>query len=246
MLLQVDKVDTFHGRIQVLREIAFDIKEREITAIIGPNGAGKSTLMGTIAGIYKPAAGRISFRGEAIERLMPADIVSRGINLVPERRQVFDSLTVRENLILGAYHRYKADKRRLDQDIAEILEIFPPLQNMLKRYAGTLSGGEQQMVVIGRGLMSKPSLLLLDEPSLGLAPLIVQEIFSKLRQLSDEQGMTVLVVEQNARAAMKVADNLLIMERGAISYCGKPEELMQDEAVCSAYLGKGYQKKVGA
>jgi branched-chain amino acid transport system ATP-binding protein len=246
VLLKVERVDTFHGRIQVLREISFDIKEGEISAIIGPNGAGKSTLMGTIAGIYKPVAGKISFRGKAIEGLVSADIVSVGINLVPERRQVFDSLTVKENLLLGAYHRYKADKHRLDQDIAEILELFPPLQNMLKRYAGTLSGGEQQMVAIGRGLMSKPSLLLLDEPSLGLAPLFVQEIFSKLKQLSDDLGMTVLVVEQNARAAMKVADNLLVMERGAISLSGKPEELMQNEAVSSAYLGKSYQKTVGA
>jgi len=235
-MLKVVKLDTFHGRIRVLKDISLKVEKGEIVTIIGANGAGKSTLLGTIAGVYRPKSGQI-YLGTTQTNSLPAErVVKEGISLVPERREIFDSLSVFDNLKLGAFHRYKADKKTIDADIENVLSLFPALLGREKQLAGTLSGGEQQMLAIGRGLMAKPKVLLLDEPSLGLAPLIVKEIFDIVASLK-KQGTTILMVEQNARAALKVADRAYILERGAISFTGKSRDILQDARVQSAYLG---------
>ncbi|HWI55067.1 MAG TPA: ABC transporter ATP-binding protein, partial [Desulfobacteria bacterium] len=204
--------------------------------IIGANGAGKSTLLGTIAGIYKPSSGQIYLAAKQTSLLPAEKVVKEGISLVPERREVFDSLSVLDNLKLGAYHRYKADKKSINVDIENVLSLFPSLRGREQQPAGTLSGGEQQMLAIGRGLMAKPKVLLLDEPSLGLAPLIVKEIFGIVAGLK-KQGTTILMVEQNARAALKVADRAYILDRGTITSSGKSSDMLQDSKIQSAYLG---------
>ncbi len=235
-MLKAVKLDTHHGRIRVLKNVSLNVEKGEIVTIIGANGAGKSTLLGTIAGIYKPKNGLVYLGTKQISHLPPEKVVKEGIVLVPERREVFDSLSVIDNLKLGAYHRYQSVKKRIDSDIENVLSIFPLLQGREKQLAGTLSGGEQQMLAIGRGLMAKPKVLLLDEPSLGLAPLVVKEIFEILVSLK-KQGTTILMVEQNARAALKVADRAYILERGVISLAGKAQDMLQDTNVQSAYLG---------
>lgn len=235
-MLKVVKVDTFYGRIQVLKNITLNVEKGEIVTIIGANGAGKSTLLSTIAGICKPKSGQI-YLGTTQTSCLPAEkVVREGISLVPERREVFDSLSVYDNLKLGAFHRYKTDKKHIDSDIDKVLSIFPALRGREQQLAGTLSGGEQQMLAIGRGLMANPKVLLLDEPSVGLAPLIVKEIFDILVSLK-KSGTTILMVEQNARAALKIADRAYILERGVISFAGKARDLLQDSKVQSAYLG---------
>jgi len=238
-MLEVRDLCTYHGRIQVLRELSFQIDRGELVAIIGANGAGKSTLLGTLAGIYQPKSGRISLDGEEIKKIAPELMVCQGISLVPERRQIFDSLTVTDNLMLGAYHRYRKDKAGLAKELAEVFELFPALKGMERDLAGTLSGGLQQMVAIGRGLMAKPRVLMLDEPSVGLAPLIVKEIMNILHNLK-LKGTTILLVEQNARAALKVADRAYVMDRGQMVLTGTADELLKDKRVQHAYLGKGY------
>lgn len=235
-MLKVSKLDTYHGRIKVLKGVSLYVDKGEIVTIIGANGAGKSTLLGTIAGVYKPKNGRI-FLGTKQTNCLPTEkVVKDGIILVPERREVFDSLTVTDNLMLGAFHRYSADKKTIAEDLAKIMALFPPLVGRENQLAGTLSGGEQQMLAIGRGLMANPKVLLLDEPSLGLAPLVVKEIFEILLRLR-KQGTTILMVEQNAKAALKVADRAYILERGVISHAGMAREMLQDSRVQSAYLG---------
>lgn len=235
-MLKVVKIETYHGRIKVLENVTLNVEKGEIVTIIGANGAGKSTLLNTIAGIHKPSAGQIYLGTRQTSCLQAEKVVKEGISLVPERREVFDSLSVIDNLKLGAFHRYKTDKKNIDDDINNVLALFPALIGREQQLAGTLSGGEQQMLAIGRGLMANPKVLLLDEPSIGLAPLIVKEIFDILLSLK-KRGTTILMVEQNARAALKVADRAYILERGVISLAGRAKDMLQDTRVQSAYLG---------
>ena len=211
--------------------------EKEILALIGGNGAGKTTLLNLISGMIKPSKGNIFFKGKSILSLSPDKIVGLGIIQVPEGRHVFGPLTVKENLELGAYRRRgRQNKKKILDDFEYILALFPVLETRLKQRAETLSGGEQQMLAIGRALMGRPILLLLDEPSLGLAPLVVQEIISIIETLRNE-GTTILLVEQNARAALKISDRAYVLETGKVRVQGKASELMENEAVKKAYLG---------
>jgi branched-chain amino acid transport system ATP-binding protein len=235
-MLKIINLETFHSKIQVLKNVSLNVEKGEIVAIIGANGAGKSTLLGTIAGIYRPKTGRIFVGTKQISNLPAEKVVRNGVSLVPERRQVFHSLSIIDNLRLGAYHRYKTDKQDIEKDIEKILLLFPTLQGREQQLAGTLSGGEQQMLAIGRGLMAKPKVLLLDEPSLGLAPLVIKEIFGVLVSLK-KMGATILMVEQNAKAALKVADRAYILERGIISLAGKACDLLRNTEIQKAYLG---------
>jgi branched-chain amino acid transport system ATP-binding protein len=239
-LLEISGLTARRGSVQVLHGIDLDVRPQEILAIIGPNGAGKSTLLGTIAGVYPPRAGAIIFDGRPITGTAAEAIVRLGINLVPERRQVFNTLTVRHNLVLGGYHRYWRDRAAVRNDVSRPYMIFPKLAALDRRLGGTLSGGEQQMLAIGRGLMSRPRVLLLDEPSLGLAPLVVREIVKALARLRRDEGLTVVLVEQNVKAAMAIADRVCVMERGRIVLRGTPNELLAHPGIKSAYLGKGY------
>jgi branched-chain amino acid transport system ATP-binding protein len=240
-MLEMEKVNTYYGRIQALRDISLEVTESEIVAVIGPNGAGKTTLMNTISGIVPAQSGQITFDGQPVTSLSPERIVRLGISQVPERRQVFATMSVMDNLILGAYHRYRRDgKEQVDKDLEFVFEIFPRLKDRVKQAAGTLSGGEQQMLALGRGWMAKPKLLLMDEPSLGLAPLLVKEIFRVSAELR-EHGTTILVVEQNARAALELADRAYVMEAGQVVLEGTAAELAADERVQTAYLGGSSQ-----
>jgi branched-chain amino acid transport system ATP-binding protein len=237
-MLKLEAVSAYYGRIQALREVSLEVAEGEIVAVIGPNGAGKTTLMNAVSGVVPVQSGAISFAGQSIADLGPEKIVRAGISQVPERRQVFSSMSVMDNLTLGAYHRYGRDGRRaIERDMAFVFEIFPRLKDRVRQTAGTLSGGEQQMLAIGRAWMSKPRLLLMDEPSLGLAPLLVKEIFRVSAALR-ERGMTILLVEQNARAALELADRAYVMESGRVVLAGAADELARDERVQTAYLGK--------
>jgi branched-chain amino acid transport system ATP-binding protein len=237
-MLRLGTVSAYYGRIRALREVSLEVAEGEIVAVIGPNGAGKTTLMNTISGIVPAQGGTITFDEQSITNLGPEKIVRTGISQVPERRQVFGTMTVLDNLILGAYHRYGRDgKGAIERDMAFVFEIFPRLKDRVKQTAGTLSGGEQQMLAIGRAWMSRPKLLLMDEPSLGLAPLLVKEIFRVSAELR-ERGMTILLVEQNARAALDLADRAYVMESGQVVLEGAADELACDERVQTAYLGK--------
>jgi len=237
-MLRLEGVDAFYGRVQALQNISLEVAEGEIVAVIGPNGAGKTTLMNTISGVVPARSGVISLEGRTITGLTPEKIVRLGISQVPERRQVFATMSVLDNLILGAYHRYGRDGREaIDRDLEFVFEIFPRLKGRMKQAAGTLSGGEQQMLALGRGWMARPKLLLMDEPSLGLAPLLVKEIFRVSGELR-ERGMTILVVEQNARAALELADRAYVMESGRVVLEGAAAELAADERVQRAYLGK--------
>jgi branched-chain amino acid transport system ATP-binding protein len=215
----------------------------EIVALIGANGAGKTTLLNLISGIIRPSNGKIIFNGQDLISFAPEKIVELGIIQVPEGRLLFGPLTVKENLELGAYRRRaKADSKKVSKDFEYVLQLFPVLKNRLEQRAETLSGGEQQMLAIGRGLMAKPRLLLLDEPSLGLAPLIVQEILSIIVRLKKE-GTTILLVEQNARAALRISDRAYVIEAGRIRLQGKAENLLENEEVKKAYLGQDLRKK---
>ncbi|HOV79517.1 MAG TPA: ABC transporter ATP-binding protein [Bacillota bacterium] len=236
-MLQVNGLKVFHGYVQALRGVTFHARPGEIVTVLGANGAGKSTLLGALSGIYPAKSGEILFEGKPITRRSPEYIVSRGLSLVPERRQIFNSLTVLDNLLLGAFHRYRKDRNRLNLDLERVYGIFPDLKGRERQIAGTLSGGLQQMLAIGRGLMSKPKLLMLDEPSIGLAPLVVREIVAALRRLKEE-GTTIILVEQNAAVALKVADSAVIIERGQVVLSGKPNELASNERVRQAYLGQ--------
>jgi ABC-type branched-chain amino acid transport systems, ATPase component len=236
-MLVVDNLHTYHGYLHVLKGIHFEIKKGEIFAMVGSNGAGKSTLLGTIAGIYKPRSGTIVFENEEISYGKVEKIVEKGICLVPERRQIFDDLSVKDNLLLGAYHRYKNDKKSVMEDFEQVLDFFPKLKTMLDRPGGLLSGGEQQMVAIGRGLMAKPKLMMLDEPSLGLAPLIVKDIMNILKQMKKTFGTTILLIEQNVKAALQIADHACVLDRGKIVIQGKASDLLEDEKIKDTYLG---------
>jgi len=237
-MLRLEKVNTYYGRIQALRNVSLEVAEGEIVAVIGSNGAGKTTLLNTISGMVPARGGQITFDGHPITRLSPEKVVRLGISQVPERRQVFSTMSVLDNLILGAYHRHRRDGREvIEQDLEFIFEIFPRLKDRVQQMAGTLSGGEQQMLALGRGWMAKPKLLLMDEPSLGLAPLVTREIFRVSGELR-ERGMTILVVEQNARAALELADRAYVMESGRVALEGTTAQLAADERVQTVYLGQ--------
>jgi len=236
-VLEIHGISAHYGGVRALDDVSFKLDEKEILALIGGNGAGKTTLLNLISGIIKPSKGNVIFKGKSILSLSPDKIVGLGIIQVPEGRHVFGPLTVKENLELGAYRRRgRQNKKKILDDFDYILALFPVLEKRLKQRAETLSGGEQQMLAIGRALMGRPGLLLLDEPSLGLAPLVVQEIISIIEKLRNE-GTTILLVEQNARAALKISDRAYVLETGKVRVQGKSSELMENEAVKKAYLG---------
>ncbi len=237
-MLKIDGISSHYGGVQALDEISLFQGEGEILALIGGNGAGKTTLLNLISGIIRPSRGKILFKGENIVSFPPERIVELGIIQVPEGRHLFGPLTVLENLELGAYRRRgKKNKKKISEDFKYILQLFPVLEKRLNQRAETLSGGEQQMLAIGRGLMGKPVLLLLDEPSLGLAPLVVQEIISVIERLRKE-GTTILLVEQNARAALKISDRAYVLETGKIRLHGTASDLLEAVEVKRAYLGQ--------
>jgi branched-chain amino acid transport system ATP-binding protein len=237
-MLKLEKVNTYYGRIQALRDVSLAMAEGEIVAVIGSNGAGKTTLLNTISGMVPARNGQIIFDGQQITNLSPEKVVRLGISQVPERRQVFGTMSVLDNLILGAYHRYRRDgKEAIERDLEFVFEIFPRLKDRARQAAGTLSGGEQQMLALGRGWMAKPKLLLMDEPSLGLAPLVTREIFRVSGELR-KRGMTILLVEQNARAALELADRAYVMESGRVALEGTTAQLAADERVQTVYLGR--------
>ena len=241
-MLKIRNLKSYYGSLRVLKGVSLHIEEGEIVALIGANGAGKSTLLHSIVGLIPRKEGEIYFGQQDIIQCSPREIVIRGISLIPEGRQLFSPMTVRDNLILGAYQRYrKEDRGKIREDLEEVLERFPILRKREKQMAGTLSGGEQQMLAIGRALMSRPRLLLLDEPSLGLAPLIAAEIFRIISHLCQEET-TVLLVEQNVRAALKIANRAYVIETGKIVLEGTPEELLGNKEIKRAYLGKGYRE----
>jgi len=235
-LLEVTGLVTAYGMIEALRGVSLVARAREITCILGPNGAGKTTLLYTIAGILTPRSGAIVFDGRVLTRVPAHRVVARGVALVPENRLVFPHLTVRDNLRAGAYTRLASDRRGVDLDIEAMFSRFPILSERAAQLAGTLSGGEQQMLAIARALMARPRLLLMDEPSLGLAPMIVAQIFEIVATLNRE-GLTVLLVEQNARLALGVAHHAYVLEQGRIAAHGAPAEVAANEAISRAYLG---------
>lgn len=232
-MLKIKDLVVSYGGIEAVKSISFDVPQGEIVTLIGANGAGKSTTLRTISGLVKPKSGSITFDGEELIGKSTEDIVKRGITLSPEGRHVFPDMTVLENLKVGAYTR----KDKYDDDIELIYTLFPRLKERHWQLAGTLSGGEQQMLAIGRAMMAKPKLLMLDEPSLGLAPIVVKGIFDIIKELN-KQGVTILLVEQNANMALHVANTGYVLETGTISMSGTGHELLQNESVKEAYLGK--------
>lgn len=233
-MLELEGVHTFYGPIHALKGISLKVAEGSIVAVLGANGAGKTTLINTISGLIHPQRGRIEFQGQRIERLAPERIVRLGITQVPEGRQLFPDLTVAENLRMGAFTR--RDKAGVKRDLAWVLGHFPALEERLSQLAGTLSGGEQQMLAIARALMARPKLLLLDEPSLGLSPKLVRELFRIIKNLNEE-GTSMLLAEQNAHMALSIAHYGYVLETGAIALEGEAEELKRDERVRRLYLG---------
>ena len=233
-LLKVSGIETFYGKIQALKGVSLEVEQGKIVAILGANGAGKTTTMKTIAGLLKPKNGTVEFLGENITGLRPDQLVQRGISLVPEGRAILSGMTVMENLEMGAYQR---NDKEIGKDIEGVMERFPILRERKAQLGGTLSGGQQQMLAIARALLSKPKLLLLDEPSMGLAPLIVADIFKIIREIKDA-GTTVLVVEQNAKQALKIADYGYVLETGKVIIHGPGQDLLEDPKIVEAYLGR--------
>lgn len=241
-MLRVESISAFYGAIQALRNVSIHVSPGEIVTLLGANGAGKTTLLKIISGIHPSAKGRLLYSGQNITGLPAEHILRLGVGQVPEGRQIFAPLTVMDNLILGAYVRFKgAGKKDVLQDLDSIFELFPILKERAKQRAGTLSGGEQQMVAIGRTLMARPKLLLLDEPSMGLAPKIVTDIFKTIKDLR-ARATTILLVEQNANAALKVADRGYVIETGRIILEGETHDLLNNKEVQRAYLGKEYRE----
>ena len=233
-ILHVDDLNVYYGSIHAVKGISFDVEEGEIVTLIGANGAGKSTTLNTVAGLLKPREGKVEFEGESLLGIPPHTIVSNGMALCPEGRRVFLQMSVRENLEMGAFTR--RDSAEIADSLEMVFDRFPRLKEREGQSAGTLSGGEQQMLAMGRALMSKPRLLMLDEPSMGLAPILVQEIFNIIKSLH-ETGTTVLLVEQNARMALSVADRAYVLETGRVSMSGNAADLANDDRVKQAYLG---------
>ena len=238
-MLRLQNVNTYYGDIHVLKNVSIHVAEGEIVALIGANGAGKTTLLNTISGITPASSGSVIYGGEDITHQSPDSIVHKGIAQVPEGRQIFGPLTVIDNLRLGAYVHYSRQNRRsVEEDIRRMFSLFPRLEERRNQYAGTLSGGEQQMLAIARALMSRPKVLLLDEPSMGLAPLVVKDIFKTIVRLRDEHRTTVLLVEQNAKAALRYADRGYVVETGKIMLEGSSQYLRENHEVQRAYLGR--------
>ncbi|MGM9670510.1 MAG: ABC transporter ATP-binding protein [Oscillospiraceae bacterium] len=231
-MLKISDLKVNYGGIEAVKGISFDVPEGEIVTLIGSNGAGKSSTLRTIAGLVKPAGGTISLQGEDITGKDPTAIVTKGVTLVPEGRRIFPDMTVLENLKIGAYLR----KDDLTDDLNWVFELFPRLKERSWQAGGTLSGGEQQMLAVGRALMSRPRVLMMDEPSLGLAPLVVRDIFSIIQEIN-KQGVTILLIEQNANMALKIADIGYVLETGRITLTGTGSELLANDAVKEAYLG---------
>ena len=232
-MLEIQGLACAYGKIEALRDVSLSAKAGEVTCLLGPNGAGKTTLMMTLAGILQPTRGTITFEGESLLGLSPAQIVDRGLALVPENRLVFPALSVRENLMAGAYRR--KDRAAIANDIEHQLDRFPRLRERIDQLAGTLSGGEQQMLALARALMSRPRLLLMDEPSVGLAPKVVAEIFGIVRQLHAE-GTSIFLVEQNVHMALKVAQHFFLLQQGRVTFSGTPADLAGDDVIQRAYL----------
>lgn len=234
-MLEIKNLHVYYGGIHALHGVSLRVPDGKIVTLLGANGAGKSSTLRTIAGIVKPSEGSITFDGQNLLGLKSFEVLRRGIALVPEGRRVFVNLTVRENLALGAYTRN--DKVEVNRTMEEIFSIFPRLQERINQPAGTLSGGEQQMLALGRALMSQPKLLMIDEPSLGLAPVLSQGVLKKLKEVNQMKGQTILLIEQNARAAMSIADYAYILETGKIVLEGEAESLARDDQVRKSYLG---------
>ncbi len=233
VMLKVENLKVNFGGIEAVKGISFDVKEGEIVTLIGSNGAGKTTTLRTIAGVVRPASGKITFDGEDITSIEPSSIVKKGITLCPEGRRIFPDMTVLENIKIGAYLR----EDDLSADIERCHRLFPILKERSNQLAGTLSGGEQQMLAVARSLMSKPKIMMLDEPSLGLAPIIVKNIFDIIKTINDE-GVTILLIEQNANMALRIADKAYVLETGHITIEGTGKELLTNPKIKEAYLGK--------
>jgi len=235
-MLRLSEVDVSYGMVGALRHVSMEVRKGEIVALLGANGAGKTTTLRAISGVVRPASGSIEFEGAPIDGLSPERIVSLGIVQAPEGRQVFPELSAKENLLIGTYSR--RDRARIPEDFARVYEHFPVLKERETQPAGTLSGGEQQMLAIGRALMASPKVLLLDEPSLGLAPMVTRQIFQIIKALNAE-GTTILLVEQNARLALAASDRAYILETGSVVLSGPSDELLESEEVKRSYLGGG-------
>ena len=236
-MLKISNVETFYGKIQALRGVDLDVNDGEIVSLIGSNGAGKSTLLMTISGVNKAKRGNIVFNGENIENKQPHKIVDMGICQVPEGRRIFSRLTVEENLRLGAHANEKG--KYFENDIKEVYDLFPVLSDRKTQRGGTLSGGEQQMLAIGRALMSKPKMLLLDEPSLGIAPKLVNQIFLSIKNINKEKNVTIFLVEQNAKKALELADRAYVLVNGKVTIKGSGQELLKNKDIQAAYLEGG-------
>jgi len=235
-ILKVEGLHVYYGSIHAIKGISFDVREGEIVTLIGANGAGKSTTLNTISGLLHPKSGSVSFLGQGLAHTAPHKVVERGLAQVPEGRRIFLQMTVKENLEMGAYVRMRAGGGRVAEDLEMVYGLFPRLRERRRQVAGTLSGGEQQMLAMGRALMSRPRLLMLDEPSMGLAPLLVEQIFDIIRNLN-EHGSTILLVEQNARMALSIASRGYVLETGKIVTTGTGQELLDSPEIKRAYLG---------
>jgi branched-chain amino acid transport system ATP-binding protein len=234
MMLNVENLQVYYGAIHALQGVSFHLEQGEIVALIGANGAGKSTVLNTVSGILRPREGTVTFEGQEIHTTPPQEIVRKGVIQVPEGRKVFSRMTVAENLEMGAYTQ--TDRAAINREVEEVFKRFPRLRERRDQLGGTLSGGEQQMLAIGRGLMAHPKLLLLDEPSMGLSPILVELIFDIIQDIN-EQGTSILLVEQNAQMALAIADRAYVLETGKITMQGTGDDLLQDPNVIKAYLG---------
>lgn len=235
-LLELKNVASYYGSVQALKSVSLRVEQGEVVTLLGANGAGKSTTLRTISGLLRPASGEVWFDGQPIHDMAPEKIVRLGISHVPEGRRIFPGLTVRENIMLGTSSRGRLPKKQMDEEVAEMFDIFPVIKPFENALGWTLSGGQQQMLAVARGLMAKPKLLLLDEPSLGLAPVIVQQLFATIRVIH-ARGTTILLVEQNANMALSVANRGYVLETGEMKVEGSPKELLGNEEVRAAYLG---------
>ena len=236
-MLHVSDLYVSYGRIEVLHGISFEAKTGEVTCLIGSNGAGKTTTLMTLTGVVRATGGQVQFSGKNLSDIPPAAIVRRGLSLVPENRMIFPGLSVHENLRMGAYHRLRSDKPGVVRDVEKMFATFPVLRERLNQEAGTMSGGEQQMLALARALMARPQMLMLDEPSLGLAPIIVAEIFDIIRRLHQD-GISILLVEQNVQWALSCAQHVVVLELGQIAFDGDPAAFSASEVIHKAYLGR--------